>query len=60
MTNKRTERGESPLLIAVSKEQFRCVEVLLENGADIEAANYDKETPLYKGNTPQGQGHFFT
>ncbi|XP_047429570.1 ankyrin repeat and SOCS box protein 2-like isoform X2 [Mugil cephalus] len=48
MTNKRTERGETPLMIAVSKEQFRCVEVLLEYGADIEVTNHDKETPLYK------------
>ncbi|XP_068198540.1 ankyrin repeat and SOCS box protein 2-like isoform X2 [Antennarius striatus] len=48
MINKRTERGETALLIAVSKEQMRCVQVLLENGADRDIANYDKETPLYR------------
>ncbi|KAF7654241.1 hypothetical protein LDENG_00072490 [Lucifuga dentata] len=48
MINKRTERGESALLLAVSKEHLRCVHVLLENGADHELMNYDRETPLYK------------
>ena len=50
MINKRTERGETALLVAVSKDQLRCVQVLLENGAEIEIPNYEKETPLYKGN----------
>uniref|UniRef100_UPI0037E7E7EE ankyrin repeat and SOCS box protein 2-like n=1 Tax=Semicossyphus pulcher TaxID=241346 RepID=UPI0037E7E7EE len=48
MINKRTTRGETALLVAVSKDQLRCVHVLLENGADIDIANYDRETPLYK------------
>uniref|UniRef100_A0A3Q3JP53 SOCS box domain-containing protein n=1 Tax=Monopterus albus TaxID=43700 RepID=A0A3Q3JP53_MONAL len=48
MINKRTERGETALLVAVSKLQLRCVQVLLENGADLSISNYDKETPLYK------------
>lgn len=51
MINKRTERGESALLVAVSKDQLRCIQVLLENGADPDITNHDKETPLYKGNT---------
>ncbi|XP_044025682.1 ankyrin repeat and SOCS box protein 2 isoform X3 [Siniperca chuatsi] len=49
MINKRTERGDSALLVAVSKEQLHCVQVLLESGADIDITNYDRETPLYKG-----------
>ncbi|XP_068609712.1 ankyrin repeat and SOCS box protein 2-like [Brachionichthys hirsutus] len=48
MVNKRTERGETALLIAVSKEHMRCVQVLLERGADHDIANHDKETPLYR------------
>ncbi|XP_039981750.1 ankyrin repeat and SOCS box protein 2-like [Xiphias gladius] len=48
MINKRTERGESALLVAVSKDQLRCIQVLLENGADPDITNHDKETPLYK------------
>ncbi|XP_028996664.1 ankyrin repeat and SOCS box protein 2-like isoform X2 [Betta splendens] len=48
MINKRTDRGESALLVAISKDRLRCVQVLLANGADPEITNYDKETPLYK------------
>ncbi|XP_040920180.1 ankyrin repeat and SOCS box protein 2-like [Toxotes jaculatrix] len=48
MINKRTERGESALLVAVSRDHMRCVHMLLENGADPDIANYDKETPLYR------------
>ncbi|XP_014326553.2 ankyrin repeat and SOCS box protein 2-like [Xiphophorus maculatus] len=48
MVNKRTSRGETPLLVAVSRVQLGCVQVLLENGADPEIPNYEKETPLYK------------
>lgn len=50
MINKRTERGETALLVAVSREHLGCVEVLLGRGADPDIPNYDKETPLYKGN----------
>ncbi|XP_062267077.1 ankyrin repeat and SOCS box protein 2-like isoform X2 [Platichthys flesus] len=46
--NRRTEHGESALLLAVSREEVTCVQVLLENRADTEIPNYDKETPLYK------------
>lgn len=49
MINKRTARGESPLLVAVSRDQLQCVEVLLENGADPDIMNHENETPLYKG-----------
>ncbi|XP_028252973.1 ankyrin repeat and SOCS box protein 2 [Parambassis ranga] len=48
MINKRTARGESPLLVAISRDQLQCVEVLLENGADPDIMNHEKETPLYK------------
>ncbi|MED6237454.1 hypothetical protein ATANTOWER_025293, partial [Ataeniobius toweri] len=48
MVNKRTSRGETPLLVAVSRVQQGCVQVLLENGADPEIPNYEKETPLYR------------
>ncbi|KAK2855771.1 hypothetical protein Q5P01_004506 [Channa striata] len=48
MINKRTDCGETALLIAVNKDQLRCIEVLLEHGADPDITNYDKETPLYK------------
>ncbi|TKS65101.1 Ankyrin repeat and SOCS box protein 2 [Collichthys lucidus] len=48
MINKQTERGESALLLAISRDHLQCVEVLLENGADAELPNYDRETPLYK------------
>lgn len=57
MINKRTDRGESALLVAVSKDRLRCVQVLLENGADPDITNYDKETPLYKGNTDRESIH---
>lgn len=50
MINKRTDRGETALLVAVSKDQQQCAQVLLGNGADPDIPNYEKETPLYKGN----------
>ncbi|XP_037541609.1 ankyrin repeat and SOCS box protein 2 [Nematolebias whitei] len=48
MTNKRTSHGETPLLVAVSGVHQRCVQLLLENGADPDIPNHEKETPLYK------------
>ncbi|KAM4522549.1 ankyrin repeat and SOCS box protein 2-like isoform 1-T3 [Odontesthes bonariensis] len=48
MINKRTVCGETPLLVATSNDHLGCVQVLLENGAKPDIANYDKETPLYK------------
>ncbi|XP_054618598.1 ankyrin repeat and SOCS box protein 2-like [Dunckerocampus dactyliophorus] len=48
MVNKRTERGETALLVAVGREHHQCAQFLLENGADPDMANQDHETPLYK------------
>ncbi|KAM7368458.1 hypothetical protein PAMP_014672 [Pampus punctatissimus] len=48
MVNKRTERGETALLVAVSRDHLRCVQVLLDHGADADITNHDHETPLYK------------
>ncbi|KAM6992299.1 ankyrin repeat and SOCS box protein 2-like [Tautogolabrus adspersus] len=48
MINKRTECGETALLVAVSKVWLKCVSMLLEHGADVDIANYERETPLYK------------
>ncbi|XP_072218646.1 ankyrin repeat and SOCS box protein 2-like isoform X1 [Leuresthes tenuis] len=48
MINKRAVCGETPLLVATSRDHLGCVQVLLENGAAPDIANYDKETPLYK------------
>ncbi|KAM3600595.1 uncharacterized protein V6R79_025588 [Siganus canaliculatus] len=47
MINKRTERGETALLVAIHREHLPCVQVLLERGADPDITNYDRETPLY-------------
>ncbi|XP_019751796.1 ankyrin repeat and SOCS box protein 2-like isoform X2 [Hippocampus comes] len=48
MINQRTEHAETALLVAVGSENLRCAQLLLENGADPDAANRDHETPLYK------------
>lgn len=48
MVNKRTDRGETPLLVAAYREHSDCALFLLENGADPDTTNKDKETPLYK------------
>ncbi|XP_076873728.1 ankyrin repeat and SOCS box protein 2-like isoform X2 [Brachyhypopomus gauderio] len=48
MINKRTLKDETALLLAVSREMVSCVECLLENGANPDIVNKDKETPLYK------------
>lgn len=49
MINKRTQKDQTALLLAVSKGKEDCVACLLEKGADPDIANKDKETPLYKG-----------
>ncbi|CAG6016249.1 unnamed protein product [Menidia menidia] len=49
MVNKRTARGETPLMVAATGDNLECVQVLLENGAEPDIPSYDKETPLYKG-----------
>ncbi|XP_077595018.1 ankyrin repeat and SOCS box protein 2-like isoform X2 [Stigmatopora nigra] len=46
--NERGDRGETPLLVAVSGEHEGCASLLLERGADPDAADRDRETPLYK------------
>ncbi|XP_062271263.1 ankyrin repeat and SOCS box protein 2-like [Scomber scombrus] len=48
MVNKRTERGETALLISASKEHLRCIQVLLDHGADADLPNHDRESPLFK------------
>nr|XP_057929949.1 ankyrin repeat and SOCS box protein 2-like [Doryrhamphus excisus] len=48
MVNKRTDRGETALLVAVGREHYQCAQFLLENGADPDMPNQDQETPLYK------------
>uniref|UniRef100_A0A8C6SAF2 Ankyrin repeat and SOCS box containing 2a, tandem duplicate 1 n=1 Tax=Neogobius melanostomus TaxID=47308 RepID=A0A8C6SAF2_9GOBI len=48
MVNKRTDHGETALHIAVNRENLDCTIILLQNGADPDSTNYDKETPLYK------------
>ncbi|KAL2082021.1 hypothetical protein ACEWY4_021839 [Coilia grayii] len=48
MINKRTKKDQTALLLAVSREYPRCVECLLERGADPDIPNKDKETPLFK------------
>lgn len=48
MVNKRAHRGESPLLVAINREHPDCAQVLLDNGADPDTMNNEKETPLYK------------
>ncbi|XP_077442890.1 ankyrin repeat and SOCS box protein 2-like isoform X2 [Stigmatopora argus] len=46
--NERGDRGETPLLVAVSGEHAGCASLLLEKGADPDAVDRDRETPLYK------------
>ncbi|KAM9817515.1 ankyrin repeat and SOCS box protein 2-like [Neosynchiropus ocellatus] len=48
MVNQPTERGETALLIATSRENLTPAEVLLEHGANTDISNHDRETPLYK------------
>ncbi|KAM9840306.1 ankyrin repeat and SOCS box protein 2 [Aulostomus maculatus] len=48
MVNKKTERGETALIIAVGKDRLPCAQVLLQHGGDPDMPNKDRETPLYK------------
>ncbi|XP_072558750.1 ankyrin repeat and SOCS box protein 2-like isoform X1 [Paramormyrops kingsleyae] len=48
MINKRTPREQTPLFLAVSRDKLSCARHLLENGADPDLANKDRETPLFK------------
>ena len=57
MTNKRTAHGETPLMVAVNRDHGGCVQILLENGAEPDIQNNEKETPLYRGNTHSSGKH---
>ncbi|XP_026089120.1 ankyrin repeat and SOCS box protein 2-like isoform X1 [Carassius auratus] len=46
--NKQTNKSQTPLMLAVCRKHFSCVEHLLEQGADPNLANNQWETPLYK------------
>ncbi|XP_036406530.1 ankyrin repeat and SOCS box protein 2-like isoform X2 [Megalops cyprinoides] len=48
MLNKRSQKDQTPLFLAVSKNHVACVEHLLETGADPDIASRDRETPLFK------------
>uniref|UniRef100_A0AAV2LPX8 SOCS box domain-containing protein n=1 Tax=Knipowitschia caucasica TaxID=637954 RepID=A0AAV2LPX8_KNICA len=48
MLNKQSARGETALLVAVQRDSLDCALVLLENGANPDIPNFDKETPLFK------------
>ncbi|ROI33840.1 Ankyrin repeat and SOCS box protein 2 [Anabarilius grahami] len=48
MVNQRTLKGKTALMLAVARDHLACVESLLENGADPDISNMERETPLYK------------
>ncbi|XP_041950400.1 ankyrin repeat and SOCS box protein 2-like isoform X2 [Alosa sapidissima] len=48
MLNKRTLKEQTALMLAVERGFSRCMECLLERGADPDIQNKDKETPLFK------------
>ncbi|CAL1603001.1 unnamed protein product [Knipowitschia caucasica] len=48
MLNKQAACGETALLVAVQRDSLDCALVLLENGANPDIANFDKNTPLYE------------
>ncbi|XP_056150230.1 ankyrin repeat and SOCS box protein 2-like [Lampris incognitus] len=48
MVNKVTDKGQTALFLAVSRDQMSCVHILLEKGADPDIITKDRETPLYK------------
>ncbi|KAI1897937.1 hypothetical protein AGOR_G00088430 [Albula goreensis] len=48
MINKRSNKNQTPLFLAVSRCRVDCVELLLENGADPDIPNAAKETPILK------------
>lgn len=45
--NERTKSGDTPLLISVRKERLAVAKYLIENGADVNLANYAGYTPLH-------------
>ncbi|KAJ8349089.1 hypothetical protein SKAU_G00276780 [Synaphobranchus kaupii] len=48
MINTRSEKNQTPLFLAVSRNHVACARFLLENGADPDMPNSSKETPLLK------------
>ncbi|XP_046692886.1 ankyrin repeat and SOCS box protein 2-like [Silurus meridionalis] len=48
MINSQTRKHQTPLILAVSREHFLCVEYLLEKGADPKIPTVTNETPLYE------------
>ncbi|KAL4656386.1 ankyrin repeat and SOCS box protein 2 isoform X1 [Arapaima gigas] len=48
LIDKRTLKEQTPLFLAVAGDHGICTQYLLENGADPDICNKDKETPLYK------------
>uniref|UniRef100_A0A8C1C945 Ankyrin repeat and SOCS box containing 2a, tandem duplicate 1 n=1 Tax=Cyprinus carpio carpio TaxID=630221 RepID=A0A8C1C945_CYPCA len=46
--NQCTLKGQTALMISVTREHLACVESLLEKGADPDIANKERETPLYR------------
>lgn len=49
MINTRTQKHQTPLILAVSREHFLCVQYLLEKGANPGIPTITNETPLYEG-----------
>lgn len=49
IVNKCTSKDQTALMLAVGKNHLTCAEYLLENGADPDISDKDRETPLYKG-----------
>ncbi|XP_062407425.1 ankyrin repeat and SOCS box protein 2-like isoform X2 [Sardina pilchardus] len=48
MLNLRTLKDETALMLAVDRNYPRCMECLLERGADPDIPNKERETPLFK------------
>ncbi|XP_017311015.1 ankyrin repeat and SOCS box protein 2 isoform X1 [Ictalurus punctatus] len=48
MINTRTQKHQTPLILAVSREHFLCVQYLLEKGANPGIPTITNETPLYE------------
>ena len=45
--NSKDIYGKSPLYYAVNSKSFRCVQLLVENNADVNSRDIEGETPLY-------------
>ena len=53
MLNKKTQKEQTALMVAVARQHTSCVRLLLERGADPDIVNDDRETALTKGTKPQ-------